>query len=181
MKLGMLLTSGCVGIAMALFALPAPAAVGRACTAGTPAAAYSTEGAQQDANHLIKGIQVQARQATYYADMLRSFATSPGITWQVYGDQLNWVRTDVNRIGDKVCSLENIRSAVTPHEQRVIDGIAGTTTQMATNTQKAIQFINAHQGHLWVPAYRNTINNLDNEAHSLTHFVDRAVKSSLAS
>ncbi len=175
MKLRAILTSSCISIAMVLSAVPALAAAAHECPAGKPAAASSTWDFQREANTIFEDIQTYALGAQYHAEML----DSPGYTklaWEAQAEQLDNLRSDINNIGDKLCRLETIRSAVAPWQQRVIDDIEGTASVLADNAQHAILFANANRSYLWAPTYRNRLDNLYSEAKGLTRYVDNAVQ-----
>jgi hypothetical protein len=83
-------------------------------------------------------------------------------------NQLEPLRTEVNDIGAMLCRLETIRRVAAPWQQKTIDRISITLHLMANNAEDAIEFGKTHQNELWLGQYQGDINNLYNEARSLT-------------
>ena len=175
MKLRALLWAGCISLAMAASAVPAlAAAAARACPAGKTVVS-STWDFKGEANTIFEDIQTYTLGAQYHAGML----DSPGYTklaWEAQAEQLDNLRSDINKIGDKLCPLEAIRRALAPWQQRVIDGIEGTASVLADNAQHAILFANANRNDLWDPTYRHRLDNIYSESKGLTRYVDNAVE-----
>lgn len=166
MRLRALLWSSCISAAMAISAIPAGAAAANGCAAGRPT----------EANGIFKEIQSDAEQALYHADKLESFADDLKLDWDTDATELDYLRSDINDMGAKLCRLETIRRGVAPWQQLAIDQIATTARLMAHNAQNAIVFGNANREKLWLATYRSDLDNLDNEARSLAHSVGNAVE-----
>ena len=184
MRLRELLTIASIAAAMALAAIPAGAAtalVAHACVLGKPTAASYTWDFKGETNAIFKDIQADARNALDHADELQSIDRSPEETWQSQSFELNDLKGEINDIENRLCRLETIRRVVAPWQQREIDRIAVTGRLMANNAQDAILFVDAHQNGLWVGAYRHYLDNLYNEAKSLTRSVGNAVEFSSVS
>ena len=176
MRLRALLWSSCIAAAMAISAVPAGAAVANGCVSAKPAAASSTWNFKGEANGIFEAVQSDAEEALYHADKLESFAGDFKLDWATHATEWDYLRSDIDDIGAKVCRLETIRRVVAPWQQHAIDQIAAAAREMAYNAQDAIVFGNANQNKLWLTSYRDKVINLDNEARSLTHSVGNAVE-----
>lgn len=177
MRFRTLLWSGCISAALAVCAIPASAATAsHQCVAGEPTAASYTWNFKSEANTIFQEIQSEAQDASYHADMLQSFARDPNMSWDSHADQLEYLKSDINDIGAKLCRLQTIRRVVAPWQQNVIDRIVTDTQLMADNAQDAIVFGNTHRSELWLATYQKNLNNLEDEATALTHSVGNAVE-----
>lgn len=147
------------------------------CITGRPTAASYTWNFRQEANNIFDDVQLNALQARYHAEQLQSFEFHPYLSWQSYADQLTQVKSAVNDMGDLLCRLETIRRVVAPWQQRTIDRIATAVRLMADNTQDAIWYGRSNQQTLWSSlTYQKYVNNIYNEAQSLTQSVGNAVE-----
>jgi hypothetical protein len=177
MRLRTLLWSGCFSAALAVCAVPASAATAsHQCVAGEPTAASYTWDFKGEANTIFKDIQADAREAQDHAGMLQSLARDPHVTWDAHADELEYLKSDINDIGAKLCRLQTIRRVVAPWQQNVIDQIVTDTQLMADNAQDAIEFGKTHRMELWLATYQKNLNNLEDEATALTHSVGNAVQ-----
>lgn len=173
MNLKTLLYSICASAAMVLFSMPVGAAVKKDCEAGKPTAASYSWDFHSEANKIFADLDSDAQQVLDHAERLQSYS---GLTWQAHADQLEPLRNEVNDMGAMLCRLETIRGAVSPWQQKTIDEIAAILHLMADNTGDAIRFGSTHPDELWVPTYQGNVNNLYNEAQSLTRNVGEAVQ-----
>lgn len=149
------------------FADQAAAATVNACAAGKPTAASYTWDFKGEANTILEDVQFDARQALFESDKLQSFAANPELSWQSHAYQLDLLKGNITDIGSKLCRLEAIRRMVAPWQQRVIDRIE------TTNTRDAIEFGQANPEALWLAAYQHYVNNLYDQAKSLTRAFGR--------
>ena len=146
-----------------------------------PTAASYTWDFKSEANTIFKDVQSDARQALDHAGELQSFTRDNNLSWKTHADQLEYLKSDIDDIGAKLCRLETIRRVVAPWQQHVIDRIGTSVRLMADNAQAAILFVNTNQNELRIPAYRDYLNNLYNEATTLTSSVGNAVEFASAS
>jgi hypothetical protein len=177
MRFRTLLWSGCISAALAVCAIPASAATAsHQCVAAEPTAASYTWNFKGEANTIFRDIQTDAQDASYHADMLQSFARDPNMSWDSHADELEYLKSDINDIGAKLCRLQTIRRVVAPWQQNMIDQIVTDTQLMADNAQDAIVFGGTHRSELWLAAYQKNVNNLEDEATALSHSVGNAVQ-----
>jgi hypothetical protein len=123
-----------------------------ACAAGKPTAASSTWDFKGEANTILEDVQFDARQALFESDKLQSFAADPGLSWESHADELDLLKGDINDIGSKLCRPEAIRRMVAPWQHP--DGQANPEA-------------------LWLAAYQHDVNNLYDQAKSLTRAFGR--------
>jgi len=183
LKLGTLIGTGCLFAAMAISAAPAAAATAvaaasaPACMAGQPTAASYTWDFKAEASTILTDIRSDARQAVDHADMLRSFARNPDLSWQTSAYELDQVSAFINDMGAKLCRLEAIRRVVNPQQRKMIDLISAEGRLMAYHAQAAYDFC-THSQELWRAPYRDDVTNLYNEAEALAHSVGNGLEAS---
>jgi hypothetical protein len=167
MKTNRLVMCGCVLAGLAF--LPAASA----------AAAVRDGVVQQETNSIFKDIQLEAGQARYHAERLKSIVErADAVSWVSDVNQLDQIRLAVNDMSRQVSRLETIRQAAQPRQQKTIDRIATDVTLLADNTQDALAFGEAHRETLWVPTYQKYVDNLYTEARKLAQSVRSAVQHS---
>ncbi len=160
-----------------LMAAPAAFAAERCeCVAGKPSAASYTWNFQREANQLIQRIQDQASRAAVHAAKLQSYADSPDLSWQIHAAQLSSLKGEINDMGQELCRLETIRSAVAPWQQQTIKRIATDIVLMADNADDAIHYVTSHQRYLWNPTYQKYTDNLAGLSTNLQTTTGRAVE-----
>jgi len=162
MNLKRALLSSCIPFAMVVSAVSA-----------TAAPVHQAD-SKAEANTILREIQSDAADAAGHAYNLQSFEGTLDLTWQSHAIQLEGVKDEINDMGVKLARLESIRNSVAPAQRDLIDRTAATLRLMADNTQDALVFGNANQKSLWLAKYQHYVNDLCNEANSLTHSVESA-------
>ena len=175
MKLKSFLISGCASAAMLLFSNPAAAAVIHQCPSEAAVSGAARAHLRGEADNIFQNIQSQARHAYYHADQLLAFSRNTQINWDPQAQELTALKSDVNDIENQLCRLDAIQRDLAPWQRAEIRRISPTAHLMADNTEDAIIFGSNHQHDLWLGTYNRYANNLDNEARTLVHSVDRAV------
>jgi len=161
--------SCCLTAGVALLTAPVFAAVRDCRTADTSDLEPSAK-AERRANRLFQSIAYRSQKALADVDQLQSPAFG-NLRWVTRAHRLNSLRSQVNGIGNELCSLETIRIELTPLQQHALDVVSEKASLMADDTH-AIEVANAHNHAGWAPAYRNELNNLYNEAQNLAQYVD---------
>lgn len=164
-----------VSAALTAFPLPSGASTASTCAHGKPTAASYNWDFHREANNLFEEIRGDAEQARDYAARLQSYEDEPELDLQAHGDQLTYLKNEVNDMGRKLCRLETIRRGVAPWQQKTIDRIALHLQLMADNTQDAIVFVNSHQSDLFNQTYWRYADNIYSQANDLTRSVGNAV------
>lgn len=157
------------------FAAPGAAAEMQACPCQKVTPASYTWNFSAEANRIFRSIQPDAQQALTHADNFDAYSTDMEVGWPIQGPRLNALRAEINDMGTKLCRLETIRRVVQPWQQKEIDRIKADMLLIADNTRDAIALGNSHRNALWIPALRESANNLYADASDLVHSVDQAV------
>ncbi|HJT87775.1 MAG TPA: hypothetical protein VJ732_07955 [Bryobacteraceae bacterium] len=137
------------------------------CVTGTPTAASYTWNFPKEATRLLNGMRQDANGVADHAAKLEMFATEPNLSWQAHADQLTRIKAEVNDMGMRLCRLQVIQRVSEPWQRQITRRAAPLVQYMADNTEDAINYLNAHQGDFWVPAYRMYTRNLYTEATTL--------------
>jgi hypothetical protein len=153
----------------------APAiSMGAVQSCATETGTYSPAQAAQKTSDLLKQVQSDAQQAEYHANVLRNFADNSNVDWQAHVYQLNRIRSEVDDMGRQLCRLESTRAQTAARARHTINRIAPLVRYMADNTDDAINYVNAHQGNFWVPAYGKNVKNIGNEARAVSRRIGRS-------
>ena len=165
-----------VSAGLVVLSVPAMGAVAaKCCVPGKPTAASYTWNFKGEANAIFKNVQNDAVLARSHADQLQAENRFDQIDWQVQEVQLQALKHDIDQMGAGLCRLEVIHTALAPWQQREVRRIANVLPLMADNTTDAINFMNAHQDELWLPAYQRYSQNLYAESSRLAHSSREAV------
>jgi hypothetical protein len=183
MKIGnnALLGSACLCLAMVFSPAPASAATAlapQACVAGKPTAASYTWDFKAEASSTLKNVEDDARQISYEADQLRSFARDQDVSWGLHERDLSRLGASINDINSNICRLETIRRVVTPKEQKAIDAVISEGTLMSIHAQDAVNYGSDHPGSLFLRPYRADLVNIYNEANALSRSAQSAAGAS---
>jgi len=117
----------------------------------------------------LKQLRSLMNQLSYDADQLRTLEFSR-VHWETHALQLNTVKDDVNRVGERLDSLQNTRSFAAPWQQESIDAIVPVALRVADRTTAAIEHLNSNRQYLWAPHYidhLHTISTLSNHGRGL--------------
>jgi len=147
------------------------ASVSRSCPLGTPTAESYTWNFHREAHGLLDDVGAEAQQARVQADQLEGFMLNPNIDWESHALELSEIRDEVNDMGSKLCRLGTIRRVTTPWERKAIDDAAPLITEMATETESAIAYLNGHHDYLFNPSYQRQATDLYQQAAKLTKTV----------
>jgi hypothetical protein len=166
----------------AMSALPASAVTPKmtkgSCTAGEPTAESYTWNFHQEASNLLNEIAADAHQVQSQADQLQALDRAPNISWQADASRFTQIRAKVNDMGQKLCRLQGIRSAMLPWQQKATNRAASLVLLMKDNTEDAINHLNSNRLDLWTPAYQQYAVNLSDEAsrasHTLNNYLEYA-------
>lgn len=72
---------------------------------------------------------------------------------QSHLEELAVIRGDINRIGSKLQSLDDIRDSLSAWEAKALDQTITLMHEAADSAEQAIQTFNSDRGHLWSTAY----------------------------
>jgi hypothetical protein len=105
------------------------------------------------------------------ADEFHAMSRSGQLSWQTHAGKLNTIKAHVNKAGRLVRRLNDIRPVAAPWQQAAISRITPMLTQIATNTQRAIEHLNENQDRLLAPEYNEaaaTIFEMSSQVSKLT-------------
>ena len=176
MNLRTLLFCGAFSFVLAVTVVPAIAGVTRACEEGRRVAEASAKDYKREANCLFKDVESDAVLAREHASSLESLMLDPNVSWQSHALELEYLKAEINDMEHRIAELESMRRLVAPWQQSVIDEIAMTARLMVDNEEDAIVALNASHRRLALSSYKSNVNNLYDEAKSLTHATGEAVQ-----
>jgi hypothetical protein len=142
----------------------------QACSAPPPYRAnYSRE-----ASRLMNTMRYDARRAADHAFALENYTNESSLVdWTSHSYQLNRIKSEVDDMGKRLCTLESIQSVTVPREQQLVAQVAPLVQELADNTTDAIRYLNAHQDDLWNPTYKAYTHNMNTEAREISHVINQ--------
>jgi hypothetical protein len=152
---------------------------GSSLLAGPPASAVGPPVVQSEtsspssaeASRLLKEVRTIAYNLERDAATLESYTFSR-LDWRTHGYQLNLAKQHVNAIGDRLKSLQAIRSTAAPWQQQAIESIVPVATQLAARTEAAINHLNENRGHLFAPEYTDHLSTIAEHSDQLKQSVN---------
>lgn len=154
MKLTILTVTSCLAATLALPVMTA--AEGKSTQTATPATA------------LLLDLRSVAADASEQAAELESIQANRHLGLTSHADALEALKSDINKMGDQLARLENVRDSASDVEQKVIVDAAPLLESMATNTRDAIAFLNANQKGMWEADYRTYVKNISMNSSRLS-------------
>jgi hypothetical protein len=142
----------------------------QACSAPPPYPAnYSRE-----ASNLMDTMRYDAQRVADHAFQLQNYTRELNLVdWTTHSYQLNRIRSEVDDMGKRLCTLESIQSVTVPKEQQLVAQVAPLVQELADNATDAIHYLNAHQNDFWNPAYRAYTHNMYTEAREISHTINQ--------
>jgi cytochrome c-type biogenesis protein CcmH/NrfF len=119
---------------------------------------------------LLETIETQAADLQRDSDELESF-THSNLSWESHADELTRIKERINAIGKTIQQLENLRSSASPWQQEAIDRIVPLAQKLASNTQAAIEHLNANRQQLHDPQYQQYLKSNAEVARNLSALV----------
>lgn len=139
---------------------------------GPPAVQSETSSSSSaEASRLLKEVRTIAYSLERDAATLESY-TFGRLHWQTHADQLRLAREHINAIGDRLKSLQAIRSTAAPWQQQAIRSIVPVATQLAARTEAAINHLNENRGHLFAPEYTGHLRAIADHSDQLKESVN---------
>jgi len=135
------------------------------------AAGTNSENFSRSASALLKDIPEDAQRVRYHAGVIEDFTNSQQADWEAHAHELRRIKAEVDDMGRRLGRLEMNEGATTPWEQQAIHQAAPLVQFLADNTDDAIYFLNAHQGDLWSPRYKQNAENLSAEASAIAQSI----------
>jgi hypothetical protein len=143
-----------------------------------PVATFSASTPDRDDSQsfeLMKNLAFAANDAADQASELDAAAYSSSVSWEVHAQRLQALKDDVNEMGRILTRLDDRRASLSAPDRDSLDHAGTILKDMATNSQAAIQFLNADQQNFWQSSYRKNVSNLSNESTQLASSLDHAI------
>src|SRR5712671_3896647 len=86
-----------------------------------------------EVTQLLEDIKVQAADLQRDSDELESFSRS-NVSWESHAAELEAMKERINKIGQTIQKLQNIRGNASPWQQEAIDRIIPVAQKLASNT-----------------------------------------------
>jgi hypothetical protein len=149
-----------------LLAAPSASAVGPPVVESEMSSRSSAEASQ-----LLKEVRAIAYELRRDAATLESYTLSR-LDWRTHAFQLSLAKQHINAIGDRLESLQAIRSSAAPWQQQAIESIVPVAAQLATRTEAAINHLNEKRGHLFAPEYVGHLSTIAEHSSQLKQSVN---------
>jgi len=124
----------------------------------------------REVSKLLEDIKMQAADLQRDSDELESFSRS-NVSWESHAAELEAIKERINRIGETIQKLQNMRSSASPWQQEAIDRIIPVAQKLASNTTAAIEHLNRNPKHLQDPEYQQYLKSNAEAARQLSSLV----------
>jgi hypothetical protein len=134
-------------------------------------AASPASHASAEASRLLTEVRSIAHAVNRDAATLESYRLG-GFDWRTHAHQLTLAKQHINSIGERLDSLEAMRSSAAPWQQEAIDSITPVAAQLASRTEAAINHLNESPRHLYAPVYTGHLGAIAGHANRMKQSVD---------
>lgn len=110
------------------------------------------ESPSRQAEKILASVDASAQEIAETADKLNGEAIHQRDA-EAHLDGLQTLRTDINKIGDELRTLEAERSSLAPWEAKALDEVLPLLHDAAVNADQAIQTYNSERAHLFASSY----------------------------
>jgi DNA repair exonuclease SbcCD ATPase subunit len=124
----------------------------------------------REVSKLLEDIKLQAADLQRDSDELESF-THSDVSWESHATELEAIKERINKIGETIQKLQNMRSSASPWQQEAIDRIIPVAQKLASNTSAAIEHLNRSPKRLQDPEYRQYLKQNAEAARQLSSMV----------
>ena len=128
----------------------------------------------REVNHLLNGMQYDARRVEYHVQRMDNFTTHTQFAWDTTGLELRRIRSEINDMGKRLNKLERIKNGAPLAEQQAIQNAAPLVQEMANNEDAAIRYRNSHHNGFWASSFTSYGQNLRTEADTLIRQIHRS-------
>jgi predicted O-linked N-acetylglucosamine transferase (SPINDLY family) len=119
-----------------------------------------------EASSLLKQIQKDSVQISKESAEL-SVSSRTGLSSKTQGIYLNSLRDQINRTGQNLARLEQIKAGTAEWQQQAIDQMTPLARQIASNTEAAINHLNQNSQRLFAPNYTENLQAIADNASDL--------------
>jgi hypothetical protein len=110
--------------------------------------------ATTDVDQLFQEARTQAALLMHDTDLMESFTYS-NVSWESHANEIDMIKTHINRLGVVISQLQAARGDVGKRHQEAIDRVLPPLKELAANTTMIISYLNQYEGRLQNPAYQN--------------------------
>jgi uncharacterized protein YhaN len=133
---------------------------------GPPVAQPETARSSIEATRLLEEVRSISNQLNREVQTLESFSRN-GVSWEGHAYQLTLAKDHINAIGDRLETLQAIRSTAAPWQQQAIDSLVPVAVQLASRTETAINHLNENRRQLFNPVYTDHLTSIADHADEL--------------
>ena len=127
---------------------------------------YSS-GSPHQARRLLRDIQQEARQVDDRAVRLQDYESAANLDWGPHIHQFNRIRSEINRMGRQLNTLQAMEGPLGPSEQQAINDATPIVREMASNTTDALSQLRDWQAQFWSAQVKASTDNIEHEAGTL--------------
>jgi hypothetical protein len=133
--------------------------VALAISAAATSLAVQVEGRpdSEQVSTLLSNVKTQAGMLREDASTMESYTRTGGLNWKSHAEAVNRMRDHINEAGRQLSKLQEVRAQASPWQSTAITRIQPLLTELAANTEKAIQYINDNPGRLFMEPYKDYI------------------------
>ena len=146
-------------------ALIAPTAM-HAANAATTSATYTSTVHAERASELLKDVRALAAKVSESTDTLTVSSSANQLHWMTHLSCLNQAKDGINEIGEKLTTLQSIRSSDHFCQQEAIDRIHASSLMAAKHTDSALRYLNDNKRWLIASSYKEDVSAI--QAHADT-------------
>ena len=110
-----------------------------------------------------------------HADHLK-ILTNLNLNWDTHVFHLNQVKDAVNRVGEQLELLRNMRVSAASWQQEAFDSVFPVAAEVAERTSRAIEHLSEQQQHLWAPQYMDHLQKISTLSDQMYDVVDNHLK-----
>jgi len=144
--------------------------VGALLTTTSALSADSRKTDSEQVSKLLSDAKSEALVLERDAEQLSAF-TQSSVSWQSYSDQLNQIRTHVNKVGSIIQQLNDLRVISSQWQKIATDRLTPLLNEMASNTQLTITKLNANPNAVHSASYRKYVSAHQELANDLASMI----------
>ncbi len=126
---------------------------------GAVAIVFSVQAADrpdsEQVSNLLSQVKSHAFQMKEDAATLESYTRLGGVSWQTHASVITQMKERINEAGRDVQKLEDAKKSASPWQEMAIQRIQPLLRELATNTGKAIQYLNENPKRLSMDPYKS--------------------------
>jgi uncharacterized protein Yka (UPF0111/DUF47 family) len=140
------------------------------------AAGQSEHDFVKEASGLLEEAKMISTQLRRDAAELHALARGGSLTWQSHAGKLETIKSHVNSAGQLVRRLNDIRHVAAPWQQEAVDRVTPMLSEIASNTQWAIEHLNQNRNRLFTPEYKEYVATISAMASEMAELVSEFVE-----